>query len=330
VIYGALVVMAFQTVQGAITLGALVMFFQVLQRGSGFMQDIMSGLAGLYEDNLFLGPLLDFLAPQSEVGRPAGYAVSSMPAESIIRFERVGFCYPAGEKPALADIEFELRPGDTVALVGANGSGKSTLIKLLCRLYDPSTGRITVGGTDLRELDPGAWRGRISPLFQDHVRYNASAELNIGISDRRAAGDGGAIRRAAEWAAADSMIEALPEKYRTVLGHWFSKGYDLSHGQWQRVALARALFRPASLLILDEPTNALDAASAALVLDSLREVIAGRTAVIVSHSFPAARLARTILVLDQGRIVERGSHDELLAANGRYATLFKEQPIGHR
>lgn len=322
VVYGALVVMAFRAVQGAITLGALVMFFQVLQRGSGFLQDIMSGLAGLYEENLFLGALFSFLDLKPEGKRPAALAVDSMPDDSIIRFERVGFRYPAGDSAALSDIDLELRPGETIALVGANGSGKTTLVKLLCRLYDPSSGRITAGGTDLRDLDPEGWRGRISALFQDHVRYNLSAGQNIAISDNRSAFDNDSIRLAAARAGAAQAIESLPEQYRTVLGHWFSKGYDLSHGQWQKVALARALFRPADLLILDEPTSAMDAASAALVLETLREFLKGRTAVIVSHSFPAVRLARTICVLERGRIVERGSHDNLIGANGRYAGMF--------
>lgn len=323
-VYGSLALMAYRTVTGAATLGALVMFFQALQRGGWYLQDIMSGLAGMYEDSLFAGALPE-LERLAEGGTQAGRAVVRSADRGTIRLEAVGFRYPCGDRWALRDIRLDLRPGEVVALTGPNGSGKTTLVKLLCRLYDPTAGRITVAGTDLRDLDPGGWRGRVSALFQEPVRYNMNAGRNISASRLERGFDDVAVASAAAAAGADRVIAALPETYRTVLGHWFAQGHDLSSGQWQKLALARALFRSADLLVLDEPTAGMDAGSATAILGTLGALLKDRTAVIVSHHAAVLRLAGTICVLDQGRIVEQGSHAQLVASGKWYAGLFGER-----
>ncbi len=320
-VYGSLALMAHQAVTGAATLGSLVLLFQALQRGGGYLQDALAGLAGIYEHGLFAAALPELLDLAERGG--AAVRATAVPSRGIIRLEGIGFQYPSGGRWALRGIDLELRPGEILALTGPNGSGKTTLVKLLCRLYEPSEGRITAGGADLRDSDPAAWRGRVSAMFQDHVRFNMTAGRNIAISSPERGFDDAAIRRAAEAAQADRIISALPQQYRTVLGHWFARGHDLSRGQWQRLALARALFRPADLLVLDEPTSGMDAESAAAVLETLGTLLKGRTAVIVSHQPAALRLAGMIFVLDGGRIAERGSHESLSAAGGRYAALLR-------
>ncbi|MCU0606668.1 MAG: ABC transporter ATP-binding protein/permease [Candidatus Edwardsbacteria bacterium] len=328
-VYGSLALMAYHAVAGTVTLGALVMFFQALQRGGGYLQDITSALAGMYEDSLFTGALPE-LERLAERGAKAGRPVSRPADRGIIRLECVGFQYPADDRWALRDIRLALRPGESVSLAGPNGSGKTTLVKLLCRLYDPTEGRITFAGTDLRDLGPGDWRGRVSALFQEPVRYSMSAGRNISASRPQRGFDDAAIASAAMAAGADRMIASLPDAYRTVLGHWFARGHDLSSGQWRKLALARALFRPAELLVLDEPTAGMDAESATAVLETLAVLLRDRAAVIVSHQPEVLRLAGTICVLDQGRIVEHGGHAQLVSCGTWYAGLFGGRPGGDR
>lgn len=360
-VYGTFAFTSYQAILGAITLGDLVMYYQGFQTGLGALQGVLRGLAGLYEDNLFLGFFYDFLDLQPAVRAPAAprslppaarapasprslppaapaAPISPSPAtpaptapgslltvgQRRVVFENVDFSYPGG-RPALAGIDLELRPGEVIALVGANGSGKTTLVKLLCRLYDPGAGRITVDGVDLRDLDPVAWRGEISVIFQDYLHYQLSARENIWLGNIALAPDDPAVEAAARRSGADEVIRGLPRGYDTRLGNWFEQGRELSIGEWQKVALARAFLRDAGIVVLDEPTSALDPLAEAEVFRRFRSLTAGRSAILISHRFSTVQAADCIYVLDGGRIVERGSHADLLAAGRLYARLYHAQ-----
>jgi ATP-binding cassette, subfamily B, bacterial len=247
---------------------------------------------------------------------------------SGIRFEGVSFAYPGSDRRVLDEVELEFPAGTSTAIVGLNGAGKTTLVKLLARLYEPSGGRICVDGTDLSEFDPRSWQRRLAVIYQDYVRYELDAAANIGLGAPERMGDLAALERACEWAGATDVIGALPDGLRTVLSSRYSGGVDLSGGQWQRIALARALFAVqggASVLVLDEPTAQLDVRAEVAFFDRFLELTEGLTTVVISHRFSTVRRADRIVVLEGGRITEQGSHDELLAAGGRYAELFELQ-----
>jgi ATP-binding cassette subfamily B protein len=231
----------------------------------------------------------------------------------------------------LTDVNLHVRAGQSLALVGENGSGKTTLIKLLTRLYQPTSGRITLDGLDLREWDEATLRQRIGVIFQDFVRYQLSVGENIGVGDVRHLEDEARWREAATMGMAAPVIEELPEKYRTPLGKWFNQGRDLSGGEWQKIALSRAFMRSdADILVLDEPTAAMDAAAEATVFEHFRTLTKGKSAILISHRFSTVRMADEIVVLHEGRIIEHGSHDALVAANGHYARLFELQARGYQ
>jgi ATP-binding cassette, subfamily B, bacterial len=243
----------------------------------------------------------------------------------------VWFSYPEAEEPTLRGVSLHLRPGHKLALVGANGAGKTTLIKLMTGLYEPSQGRITLDGLALAEWDPGALRRRVGVIFQDFVRYQLLVGQNVGVGDVEAVDDETRWRTAAAKGLADAMIEGLPEKYQTQLGRWFRGGRELSGGQWQKIALARAFMREeADILVLDEPTAAMDAVAEANVFERFRALAEDRMAILISHRFSTVRMADTIAVLEDGRILEHDTHDALLAKGGRYAELFLLQARGYR
>jgi ATP-binding cassette subfamily B protein len=327
-------VLAVGTVRRTITVGGFVMYYQAFQRGQGWLRDVLNNLADLYEDSLFLGDLFDFLDLQPKTAGGAlpapRLARAADTAREGIVFDRVSYAYPGSTRKALDEVSFVIPPGQHAALVGENGSGKTTIVKLLCRLYDPTEGRITIDGVDLRECDPAALRRRIAVMFQDYARYQLTARENIGFGDVEAMGDDGRVADAAGRAGADSVIEALPKRYDTTLGRWFEGGVDLSTGDWQRVALARAFLRDAEIVVLDEPTSALDAKVEHEVFARLRELASDRTAVFISHRMSTARLADCIYVLAHGKIVEQGSHEELDARGGMYSTLFRLQAESYR
>jgi ATP-binding cassette subfamily B protein len=248
-----------------------------------------------------------------------------------IRFEHVTFKYPDAEQPALVDVNLHIKPGESLALVGENGSGKTTLIKLLTRLYSPTSGRITLDGQDLREWDEAALRDRIGVIFQDFARYQLMVGENIGAGDVRHFEDEARWREAGDKGMAAPIVESLPSGYRTQLGKWFNEGRELSGGQWQKIALSRAFMRSrADILVLDEPTAAMDAAAEATVYEHFRALTKGRIAILISHRFSTVRMADQIVVLQDGGIVERGSHEELMRLDGHYAHLFKLQAKGYR
>jgi ATP-binding cassette subfamily B protein len=237
----------------------------------------------------------------------------------------VHFSYPSDSRKVLEAVSLSIAPGQVIALVGANGSGKTTLVKLLCRLYDPDLGRITVDGTDIRRLDPVEWRGKISVILQDYVQYGMTAWENIWLGDVGSEPDRSRITKAAELSGADSAIRRLPQGYDTPLGFQFKRGRELSIGEWQKVALARAFLRDSELVVLDEPTASLDPLAEAEVFEHFRRAIQGRSAVLISHRFSTVRMADYIYVLDNGRVAESGTHQELFNRGGLYARLYSAQ-----
>ncbi len=329
-VFASYAFIAYRTVHGAITLGDLVMYYQAFQRGQSFLQQMLSGLAGLYEDNLFLSNLHEFFDLKPKVVEAPHPRPIPQPMQTGIVFDHVSFQYPTGTRKVLEDINLTIRPGEVVALVGENGSGKTTLIKLLCRLYDPTSGTITLDGIDLRQFETTALRREISIIFQDYAQYHLTARENIWFGNVALPPDQEQIETAARHAGADEVITELPQGYETILGKWFENGEELSVGEWQKVALARAFLRDAQIIVLDEPTSGLDARAEYEVFKRFRQLAAGRTAILISHRFSTVRMADRICVLEDGRIIENGSHTELVRLGGTYAHLFETQAQYYR
>lgn len=329
-IYGSYAFIAYRTVQGMITLGDLVMYYQAFQRGQGFLREMLSGLAGLYEDNLFLSNLYEFLDLKRKVIEPIHGRPIPQPMQAGIVFDHVSFQYPTGPRKVLENIKLSIRPGEVVALVGENGSGKTTLIKLLCRLYDPIGGVITLDGIDLRRFKTTALRREISVIFQDYAQYHLTARENIWFGNTALPPDHERIIAAARHSGADDVITTLPRGYETILGKWFEDGEELSIGEWQKVALARAFLRDAQMIVLDEPTSSLDAKGEYTVFQNFRKLAASRTAILISHRFSTVRMADRIYVLKDGRIIEGGTHEDLIHYGGTYARLFETQAQYYR
>jgi ATP-binding cassette, subfamily B, bacterial len=328
-LYAAYAWIAVSTVRHAITLGQMTMYVALFRQGQSAVSAILSSIGGMYEDNLYLSTLYEYL--ETQVLQPTGAAVKGPHPEDGIRFEDVSFTYPEAEQAALEHVTLHLTPGASLALVGENGSGKTTLIKLLTRLYQPTSGRILLDGRDLREWDEQALRERIGVIFQDFTRYQMLVGENVGAGDERYFEDESRWREAAGKGMASEFIDTLPAGYRTQLGKWFKDGRELSGGQWQKIALSRAFMRTrADILVLDEPTAAMDAQAEADIFEHFRQLAKDRITILISHRFSTVRMADQIAVLERGQIVECGSHEKLMQLNGRYAHLFTLQARGYR
>jgi ATP-binding cassette subfamily B protein len=317
--------MFWRALSGLITLGDLTLFYQALQQGLLVVRSVLDNVGQLYYNSLFVSNLFEFLALEPKLADARQPVPVPDRLQSGIRFENVTFCYPGATRPVLRNFTLEIPAGRVVAFVGPNGSGKSTLVKLLCRFYDPDRGRIAFDGVDLRSFSLEQLRARITVLFQEPVRYNATAASSIAPGQPDLDAIRGQIRSAAEAAGADEVIMGLPLGYDTVLGKAFLDGEELSGGQWQRIALARAFYRQAGILILDEPTSAMDPWAEADWLERFRTLAAGRTALLITHRLTTAMRADIICVVAGGDVVESGTHDELLQRGGLYAQSWQVQ-----
>lgn len=327
--YAACAWIVVSALTGTITVGEMTMYLALFRQGQGTLTALLTSLSGVYEDQLYVATLRTFLNTPSR-RRTTGASHGPRPDDGI-RFEKVSYRYPGASTPALTDIDLHVRPGECLGLIGVNGSGKTTLIKLLTRLYTPTSGRILLDGLDLREWSEAALRERIGVIFQDFRRYHLTLGENIGAGDASRFDDASRWHAAAERAQLEGLVQKLPDGYGTQLGTWFTNGRELSGGQWQKVALARAFMRTqADILVLDEPTAAVDASAEAALFDRFRELTRNRTSILISHRFAAVRRADQIVVLSEGRIVERGAHEELLRTGGRYSELFSLQAAGYR
>ncbi|MCE9683121.1 ABC transporter ATP-binding protein [Halomonas alkalisoli] len=328
--FGSLGFLAWQTAEGRNSVGDLVLFLLIFQRAQSMGQELVQQLSKLYEDHLYIGLLFEFLDIRPSISEPEHPAKVPSVLSAGVFFENVGFSYPGTDIQVLRDINLTIRPGQIVALVGANGSGKTSLIKLLCRLYDPTSGRITLDGIDVREFGVEDYRRVFSVIFQDYTHYAATVRDNIRFGDIREPEDTPAVKAAAINAGAAPFIDSLKMQYDTPLTRMFDGGQELSIGQWQKIALARAFMHRSNIIILDEPTSALDPGAEFELFENFRERIDHRAALVISHRLSTVRMADYIYVMDKGQICESGTHDELIRQQGIYCELFKRQAHHYR
>ena len=328
--WGAYAFIAYQTVLGMITVGDLVLYNQSFRKAYDSIWSLLQGVAGLYEDMQFLSYLFEFLDFEPKIVDPPNPLPVPRPMQSGIEFKNVDFAYPGSARQAIKNVSLKIQPGEVIALVGENGSGKTTLTKLLCRLYDPDAGQITIDGIDLRQVRVRDLRSEISVIFQDYAKYQMTARENIWLGNISQPLEASAIEAAARRAGADEVIRTLPEQYDNLLGKRFEGGEELSIGQWQKVSIARAFLRDSQLIVLDEPTSALDPKAEYEVFRKFRELLEDQAAVLVTHRLSTVKMADCIYVLENGQIVESGPHDALIALDGVYAQLFETQAQNYR
>ncbi len=327
--YGAYAWIGIAAIQETISLGQMTMYLLLFKQGQSAVSASLKAISGMYEDNLYLSNLYEYL--EQPVPAEQGSLTSGPLPGDGVRFENVCFQYPDSDQPALQNVNIHIKPGESLALVGENGSGKTTLIKLLTRLYYPTSGRILLDGLDLEEWDGQTLRERTGVIFQDFGRYQFLVGENIGAGDARHFEDRQAWSLAAHKGMADEFIKDLPQQYETQLGKWFKGGRELSGGQWQKIALARAFMRTdADILVLDEPTAAMDAAAEATIFAYFKELSEGKMTILISHRFSTVRMADQIIVIDKGRIIEHGNHEQLMETDGQYAHLFSLQAKGYQ
>ena len=328
--YGAYAYIAWRTVRGDFTIGDLTFLSASFLRLRSLLESLLSGFAQVANQSLYLDDLYSFFKIEPEIISKPNAVMVARPIHQGFVFDNVGFRYDGSERWALRGLSFELKAGEVLALVGENGAGKTTLVKLLARLYDPDEGRILLDGVDLRDYDLDDLRANIGVIFQDFVRYHLTAGENIGVGQIDALHDQARIEQAAQRGMADEVIADLPNGYEQLVGRRWKTGVELSGGQWQKIAIARAYMRDAQVVILDEPTAALDARAEYEVFRRFKELSADRTAVLISHRFSSVRMADRILVLADGKVEASGTHEELMAQGGRYAELFELQAAGYR
>ncbi len=324
-VFGMLCFVAYRTSLGVLTIGDLVVAFQAIQRGHGFLQGFLTSITNLYGNNLFVQNLHEFLNIQPRLISPPEPKAIPRPLERGMGFHNVSFNYPNGKHEILSKVSLEIRPGEHIALVGENGAGKTSLVKLLCRLYDPTQGSITLDNIDLREFPLADLRREVSVMFQDFVRYHLSARENIWVADTSVPLESERIETAIHQAGAEGIITNLDAGYDAILGKRFEGGQELSIGEWQKIALARAFLRDSQILVLDEPTSAMDARAEYELFQGFHSLTKGRTAILISHRLSSVKMVDRIYVLEHGAIIESGTHQELMTSNGRYAALFNMQ-----
>lgn len=330
--YGAYTWVVLATIYGKISLGEMTMYLLVFKQGQGAVTNSLSAISGMYEDNLYLSNLYDYLEHPTSERLLSGTTLKTQgpkPQEGI-RFENVSFTYEGALEPSLMNVSFHLKPGESLALVGENGAGKTTIIKLLTRLHTPTEGTIFLDGLDLREWDLNALQRRVGVIFQDFVRYQLQVGENIGAGDVDYFEDESKWHASAVKGMAAPFIEKMKKDYHTQLGRWFQDGIELSTGQWQKIALSRAFMRDqADVLVLDEPTASMDAGAEAKIFEHFQELSKNKMTILISHRFSTVRMADHVIVIDNGQIIERGNHRELMTLNGHYAHLFKLQAKGY-
>ena len=319
-----LLFIANRTINGKLTIGEMAMYLVAFRQGMVYIKELFISLASLYEDSLFIGDVFEFLSLKERVVPMPPVTVPSV-MENGITVENLAFTYPGNTFRAIDNVSFEIHKGEIIALVGPNGAGKSTLAKLLCRLYDPDSGSVRYDGVDIRNMDPENYRKFISVVFQDFMLYNLGAGENIRLGSIDEEKPGEKIVEAAKITGVHDLIKDLPEGYSTMIGNLFDNSRELSWGEWQKIALSRALFRNAPILILDEPSSALDAETEFEIFSRFREIVKGRTSIFISHRFTNVNLADRIIVLEKGTIAEAGTHKELMGRKGKYFSMYTKQ-----